>query len=180
MKKGNNVKKVLSIIVIILVVTAVVIGIYLTKKTNEKNESQNPNIVESNPMVPQEQNEIIENKTWPTEEWVESIPEYKKGNIKNVTGEEDLTVNVVETTYEDYLEYINELKNKGFSHYDITGQGASENITLDSEFKSAVWMASDGDVYIIVTYIANDSPNMEQYNANIRMYIYKEKPESWQ
>ena len=123
----------------------------------------------------------VENVTysWPKADWFKPVPEYSKGDVVYSNIGTASTVSVSDTSYEEFVKYIDNLKSRGFEFYDNTGSSASENIALDKN-GTALWVGTNGTVYVSLIYISSDSVSFENYNCNVRIYSYSSKPASWQ
>lgn len=136
-------------------------------------------------------NEILNPDTivkfdWPATELTASVPEYTAGRICEATvvekSEEDngmVRIRVEKTGKGDYKKYINALKNAGFAFYDTTGYGYSESLELNETTKTMNWSGSKNSVYISVMYIDSSSKYIENYQCDVMITIYPERPASW-
>ena len=122
-----------------------------------------------------------EEKTPVNTEWPEGdIISYTKGEIiKNTYSatQDCYDIEIINTTYEDYLQYIEALKVMNYSFYDSTGN-STEYYKLIESSMTASWLATNGTKYVIVRYYDSSSKSYE--NANVVIKLYNSKPNGWQ
>lgn len=105
---------------------------------------------------------------------------YSKGNIiknNHVESSNSYEVQISDTTYEDYLSYIEALKVTTYSYYDPTGNNTAEYYKMNESSKTASWCGTNGTTYIMIRYY--DSESTAYTGTNVIIKVYSSKPDGW-
>lgn len=105
---------------------------------------------------------------WQSNETFESVPVYKYADTSYAEFSSAMNVKIEETSYDDFVEYISDLKSAGFSY--LQNGNIPENYSLSNN--SASWRCTNGKVWLQLIFNENEAPGYEMFGCNLQIYGY--------
>lgn len=105
---------------------------------------------------------------WQSNDTFSDVPVYKYADISHAEFSTSMNVKVEKTTYDDFVEYVSDLKSAGFSY--LQNGSIPENITLSNGTSS--WRGTNGKVWLQLIFSENGSSGFEMFGCNLQIYGY--------
>ena len=111
-----------------------------------------------------------------TTKWDEAVSEtfkdvvvYKYGTVDSAVFGNAMNVKIIDTDYDDFVKYIGELKEAGFTFLP-SAANVPENYSLYEG--QATWRCSNGSVFLQLIFSEDGSNSFDNFKCNVQIYGY--------